>query len=133
MSRDSNGRFEKGFCGNPKGRPRKLKRTLSDINHEDEFIEATEEELSVNVAGKVQTTPAMDLIYKQLVRKAVSGDVRCMLKVMELRENYVSKHRDEMLERFKAVAEAEEKIQLHPEDYTDEYLAIFANLKASLQ
>ena len=79
MSRDSHGRFKKGFCPNPKGRGLKNKRTLNTIRPEDEFIEATEEEFTVNVGGKPQKSPAMDLIYRQLIRRAVAGDVRCCL------------------------------------------------------
>lgn len=121
MSRDSLGRFKKGFCGNPMGRRRKTKRTLYTINHEDEFIAATEEELPVSIAGKIRKTPAIDLIYKQLVRKAVAGDPRCMLKVIELRENYALRHADKQSELLKTYLAASQSFQRNPEDHTDNF------------
>jgi Family of unknown function (DUF5681) len=121
MSRDAHGKFEKGFCGNPLGRPHKMKRTLASINHEDEFIEATEEEFSVKVGEKVEKTPAIDLIYKQLVRKAVSGDIRCMLKVIELRSVYASQHAEERASLFRDFFEAKKAYQRDPENYTDQF------------
>ena len=120
MSRDSHGRFKKGFCPNPKGRGIKTKRTLNTIRPEDEFIEATEEEFSVNVGGKPQKRPAMDLIYKQLVRRAVAGDVRCMLKTIELRENYSSRNTKDRSALFREYLDARKAFQRNPEDYTDE-------------
>jgi hypothetical protein len=102
------------------GRGRKIKRTLETINHEDEFIAATEEELSVAIAGKPQKRPAIDLIYKQLVRKAVAGDVRCMLKIIDLREDYASKHAEKRSELFREYLAAGKAYQRNPEDHTDE-------------
>lgn len=131
MTRDSKGRYVKGYCGNPNGRPRK--RTVADIQYAKEFIEATEEEISVNVGGKIQKTPAIDLIRKQLVRKAVAGDLRCMLKVIELRENYSSKDRDERKAYQQILMEAEFDIQNNPEDITDRELQAVADLRAYLK
>lgn len=121
MSRDSHGRFEKGFCGNLLGRPRKVKRTLDTIHHEDEFIAATEEEFPVSIAGKLQKSPAIDLIHKQLVRKAVSGDTRCILKVIELRENYAHRRDEQRSELAKVCLDALQRFQRNPEDHTDEF------------
>ena len=133
MARDLKGRFEKGYCGNPNGRPRKRKRTLSDIEYEKEFVEATEEELSVNVGGKILKTTAIDLIHKQLVRKAVAGDTRCMLKVIELRESYSSKDRDEREGYQKLLMEGEFNLQNNPEDVTDRELELLADLHTYLK
>ena len=121
MSRDSRGKFEKGFCGNPLGRPRKITRTLDTIQHESEFIAATEEEFPVTIAGKTQKRPAIDLILKQLVRKAVSGDTRCMLKILELREAYALRDTDQKSELAKTLLDARERFQRNPEDHTDEF------------
>jgi hypothetical protein len=121
MSRDEHGRFKQGFCGNPLGRGRKIKRTLYNIKHEDEFIAATEEEVLVTIAGKPQKRPAIDLIYKQLVRKAVAGDPRCMLKIIELRESYAHRHADKQSELMKTYLDASQRFQRNPEDHTDQF------------
>jgi hypothetical protein len=81
-------------------------------------IAATEEELPVSIAGKPQKRPAIDLICKQLVRKAVAGDVRCMLKTIELRENYSRRHADEQAELMKRYLDASRRFQRNPEDHT---------------
>jgi Family of unknown function (DUF5681) len=121
MSRDSQGRFRKGFCGNPLGRPRKTKRTLYNIKHEDEFIAATEEEFPVTIAGKPEKCPAIELILKQLVRKAAGGDIRCMLKVLELRESYARRHADQQSALCKTYLDASQRFQRNPEDHTDDF------------
>ncbi len=131
MSRDSHGRFEKGFCGNPKGRGSKTKRTLDTIRPENEFIEATEEEFTVNVGGKPRKSPAMDLIYRQLVRRAVAGDVRCMLKTIELRENYSSKHTKDRRALFREYLKGRQNLEHNPEDCTDQYRELLNAIGAS--
>jgi replication-associated recombination protein RarA len=120
MSRDSQGRFEKGFTGNPCGRPRKVKRALADINHKEEFIAATEEEFSATLGGKVRKTSAIDLINKQLIRKAVGGDVRCILKVLDMRESYDEAHRKQTVELFEAYLKKRDEVRRNPDDYTQE-------------
>jgi len=105
----------------PTGRRRKTKRTLYNINHEDEFIAATEEEIPVTIAGKPQKRPAVELIFRQLVRKAVGGDARCMLKVIELRESYAHRHADDQAKLLKTYLEASQRFQHNPEDHTDEF------------
>src|SRR6266436_6978273 len=131
MSRDSNGRFNKGFCGNPKGRGFKTKRTLSTIRPEEEFIEATEEEFTVNIGGKPRKSPAMDLIYRQLVRRAVAGDVRCVLKSIELRENYSSWHTKDRHALFQQYLKGRKNLEHNPEDCTDEYRELVQAIGAS--
>jgi hypothetical protein len=131
MSRDSHGRFEKGFCGNPKGRGSKTKRTLDTIRPETEFIEATEEEFTVNVGGKPRKSPAMDLIYRQLVRRAVAGDVRCMLKTIELRENYSSRHTKDRRALFQEYLKGRKNLEHYPEDCTDQYRELLNAIGAS--
>ena len=131
MSRDSHGRFEKGFCGNPKGRGFKTKRTLKTIRPEDEFIEATEEEFTVHVGGKPQKSPAMDLIYRQLIRRAVAGDVRCMLKTIELRENYSSRHTKDRRALFQQYLKSRKNLEHNPEDCTDQYRELLNAIGAS--
>lgn len=121
MSRDLLGRFEKGVCGNPLGRPRKTKRTMRSINHEAEFIDATEQEFPVKIGGKAQKKRAIDLILAQLVRKALEGDTRCTLKVIELRENYVNRDADKRSELAKTYFDARRRFQRNPEDHTDEF------------
>ncbi len=131
MSRDSNGRFNKGFCGNPKGRGFKTKRTLSTIRPEEEFIDATEEEFTVNIGGKPRKSPAMDLIYRQLVRRAVAGDVRCVLKTIELRENYSSRHTKDRHALFQQYLKGRKNLEHNPEDCTDEYRELVQAIGAS--
>jgi hypothetical protein len=131
MSRDSNGRFKKGFCGNPKGRGFKTKRTLSTIRPVDEFVEATEEEFTVNIGGKPRKSPAMDLIYRQLVRRAVGGDVRCILRTIELRENYSSRHTKDRQALFRQYLQSRKNLEHNPEDCTDEYREMLNAIGAS--
>jgi len=94
---------------------------LKTIRPEDEFIEATEEEFTVNIAGKPRKSPAMDLIYRQLVRRAVAGDVRCILKTIELRENYSSRHTKDRHALFRQYLKSRKNLEHNPEDCTDEY------------
>lgn len=96
--RDAKGRYVKGFCGNPKGRPPVKKVMLHEYDYRNELFEATEEILTVNINGKSEKTKAITLIHKQLVRKAALGDRPCMMKTIELLERYSDAALKERLE-----------------------------------
>jgi|ERR1019366_2550947 hypothetical protein len=76
-------RFKKGQSGNPNGR---RKGSLSAVSH---VAKALNERVVVQDKGKRRSLSKLEVAAKQLVNKAVSGDLRawkCLLEMMETQE-----------------------------------------------
>jgi hypothetical protein len=71
-------RFKPGTCGNPKGRPRALK-NLAAV-----FEAALNERVPVNDNGKRKKITMFEVVVKQAMRKAASGDLRAVRLVLDL-------------------------------------------------
>jgi hypothetical protein len=61
--------FQKGVSGNPKGRPKK---TL-DFDHE--LLRQSKDSVTINENGKRRRISKHELVIKQLIHKAISGDI----------------------------------------------------------
>ncbi len=122
MTRDNHGRFPKGFSGNRKGRPRKPKRTFTNEQVREDILFAMEEKLPISVNGKIKKIPAIQLIAKQLVMKAVKGDNRCILKALEIRQKTIAEMVNERLSLLQTYLENVKLYKQQPEDVTDEML-----------
>ena len=73
-SRNELGQFEKGTSGNPRGRPPKLPRKISNEKQREDFFDAADTLVTVVEGGKRKLIPAREAIEMQLVRKAASPD-----------------------------------------------------------
>src|SRR5882672_2406662 len=123
MTRNTDGRFAKGFSGNPNGRPREEKRTFTDEQVRDDFLLATEEKFPIpNGDGTYSKLPAIQIINKQLVRKAVMGDTRCILNVIEKRQIMIAEMVKERLALLENYLETLKVSKEYPEDVTDKLL-----------
>jgi len=69
------GQFKKGQSGNPSGKKRPPK-------VEDVLKKALSQTVSVNVGGKKQKLPMLEVIIEALVRKAASGDLQAIKTVV---------------------------------------------------
>lgn len=85
-SRGGNGRYNQGHSGNPRGRPPKEPREITLTQHWVDLLSAMEEEAAITVNGKAQKAPLILVCYQQLLRKGAAGDVRCLFKAVDLRE-----------------------------------------------
>ena len=73
-------KFKKGQSGNPSGRPRKK----PDMSIHDAVKEALAAGIPVTLDGKRTKLPAVKVIGKALVNKALSGDLKAVKVVLEL-------------------------------------------------
>jgi len=71
-------RFKRGTSGNPKGRPRSRK-NLATV-----FDAVSSERVPVTENGKRKTVTILELIMKQVARKAAGGDQRAQRHFMDL-------------------------------------------------
>jgi hypothetical protein len=119
MDRDSNGRYPKGFSGNLNGRPSKEKRAFTERQLRVDMLMAMEEELGVPIAGKHKKIPIILVVYKQLLIKAARGDVRCMFKAIDLRDQLISEMSKERSELRQLVLKTEKRHAKDFENVTD--------------
>jgi len=120
--RQSNGRYRKGHCGNRKGRPPKPKRAFTNSQIRADVLYAMEEETTITVNGKQRKLPRIVVIYQQLLRKASTGDVRCIVKAIDLRQQLSAEHIAEQKEHAELAVRAKRAYRSRPQDFTDEDL-----------
>lgn len=132
MNRNAKGQYEKGTCGNPKGRPRKRPHPIADDQIRNDFFEAAEMLVPIVVGNKREMIPARVAIDKQLVIKAVSGDMRAICEYNKRRERYTLEYVNHQLKSLQLIFEAEDRIRMFPEDVTDEYKRLLALLRMKI-
>lgn len=132
MPRNSLGQFEKGTCGNPKGRPRKRPHPISDEQLREDFFDAAEMQVPIMEDHKRKMIPARVAIDKQLVIKAVSGDLRAICEYNKRRDRFVLEHVNHQLKSLRLIVEAEDRIRMFPEDVTDEFKNTLKLLQMSI-
>jgi hypothetical protein len=130
MSRNKLGQFEPGTCGNPRGRPRKVSRTIDSKQPRKEFFEAGEMLVSIVEQGKLREVPARIAIAKQLALKAASGNMRAIIEWSKRDERHTLEYVKEQLENLERLRESEDIIRKFPEDVTDEYKALARYLRS---
>jgi hypothetical protein len=132
MARNRYGQFEKGTCGNPRGRPRKMPLRISEDQLRERFFQAAETLIPVVQDGKRMLIPAREAIEQQLVRKAASGDMRAICEYNRRSDNYTMAHVKEQLGRLETICNGEDRIRQFPEDVTDEFKNALRLLRLSL-
>ena len=132
MARNKFGQFEKGTCGNPRGRPRKMPLRISDEQLRQDFFDAAETPISIVENGKRKSIPAHMAIEKQLILKAASGDMKAIVECNKRRERYCLEHVKSQLSNLEAIVNGEDSIRRFPEDVTDEFKRTLKLLKDSL-
>ena len=132
MVRNKFGQFEKGTCGNPRGRPRKMPLRISDEQLRQDFFDVAETPISIIENGKRKLIAAHMAIQKQLMLKAVSGDMRAIVEYNKRRERYCLEHVKLQLSNLQAIVNAEDRLRDFPEDVTDEFKQALKLLKAIL-
>jgi len=70
--------FRKGRSGNPRGRPK------GALNKKTILSRALREKVVITENGKRKRVTKHEALYKQLVNKSVSGDLKAMIEVIKL-------------------------------------------------
>ena len=70
--------FRKGLSGNPRGRPK------GALNKKTILSRALREKVVITENGKRKRVTKHEALYKQLVNKSVSGDLKAMIEVIKL-------------------------------------------------
>jgi hypothetical protein len=76
------GQFEKGRSGNPKGRPRGSRSVESMLD------KVTQESIPVTENGRTRRMPKSEAILRQLIAKALSGNLGAIKDVVALKRNF---------------------------------------------
>jgi replication-associated recombination protein RarA len=113
MAHRNRGWYPKGVSGNPRGRPPDKPRPITGTQLRRDMLLAMEEEMTVSVGGKRKRLPIILAIYKQLLLKAVAGDLRCMLKAIDLRNQLMADHMNAKAELSDLLMENEKSWKDH--------------------
>jgi hypothetical protein len=132
MSRNRLGQFEKGTCGNPRGRPRKVRHPISENQLRADFFEASEKTVSIVEGNQRKRVPARVAIDLQLVAKAVAGEPWAIREYNKRRERFTLEHVKEHLENLRVICDGEDRIRMFPEDVTDEFKRVIDSLKLAI-
>ena len=99
-ARKANGQFNKGFTGNPKGRPRKRERTYLPRQLVADILALTEEIITIKTERGVEKVPAIEVVLKQLRRKAISGHGPSLRKFVDLHSGALEMHMEKHTKYF---------------------------------
>lgn len=132
MTRNPKGQYAKGTSGNPLGRPPKRPHPISDDQVRRDFFEAEEMLVPVVIGNRREMIPARIAVDKQLIIKAVSGDVRAMTQYYKRKDRFTFDHVNAQLENVRVIFEGEARLREFPEDVTDEFKKALSLLKQSI-
>jgi hypothetical protein len=132
MPRNKLGQFEPGTCGNPRGRPRKIPRKIRTEQLRKEFFEAAETLVPIIENGRRKLIPVSVAIDKQLALKAASGNLRAILEWTKMNQRHTAEYVKEQLSYGRQILKSEDIVRKHPEDVTDQYMAMIRNLRATM-
>jgi hypothetical protein len=132
MPRNKLGQFEPGTCGNPRGRPRKLRRKIRPDQARKHFFEAGEILVPTIEKGKRKLIPASVAIQKQLALKAASGDMRAVIEWIKMFERHTSDYEKEQRAYLVQLLKSEEIVRKFPEDVTEDYIVATRNLRSAM-
>jgi hypothetical protein len=106
-----NTRFQKGVSGNPKGRPKKA----LDFDHE--LLRQSKDSVTINENGKRRRVSKHELVIKQLIHKAISGNIPAT-------RTYLDRHQiaSEKVAQLKAAQAKEAERRSDINNWTDEEL-----------
>ena len=132
MPRNKLGQFEPGTCGNPRGRPRKLRRKIRPDQPRKHFFEAGEILVPTIEKGKRKLIPASVAIQKQLALKAASGNMRAVIEWIKMLERHTSDYDNEQRAYLVQLLKSEDIVRKFPEDVTEDYIAATRNLRSAM-
>ena len=96
--------FKKGQSGNPKGRP-KGRRNMATV-----LEKALREQVVINENGRRKAISKLEAVFKQLVNKAVSGDLRALHQLTPLMRSAEERSSEAADPTPAAMAEADQKV-----------------------
>jgi hypothetical protein len=101
------GQFKKGVSGNPRGRPPKPERSYTYRQIRQDFLGLMEELIPVKIGGRSRPLPAIQGVYLKMLQTALEGDRQMMMKVVDLRREFIGELTEEYRDELKMLQQAE--------------------------
>jgi hypothetical protein len=130
MSRNRLGQFEPGTSGNPRGRPRKLRRKMDQNQLREDFFEAGETLVTIVEKGKRKSIPINVAIERKLALLAASGEIRAIVEWQKMRRKHTAEYDNEQQACVEQLMKCEEFLRNHPEDVTDHFKTLIRMLRS---
>ena len=77
-------RWKPGQSGNPKGRPKKIERSVTERQVLRDFVGAIEREVTITIDGKRKRMPFIAAIYEQGALQAAKGRYKFFAKIVDM-------------------------------------------------
>ena len=132
MLRDERGRFRPGYCGNPRGRPRKQPRETSPRQIHEDFFAVADMPVTIIENDKRKTIPTRIAINRQLTKKALEGDTRAIIEWKKAEYRFTQEFFDGQARLLKGLVETEKRCREHPEEVTEQLLQIIRDARRLL-
>jgi uncharacterized protein DUF5681 len=134
MSRE-HGRFKKGFCGNPRGRPPEEKLTVPTLDElRKRFLRKLYAKRTLQTKdGKKKRVCPREVIEDRLIALGMSGDRQAVLKVLAIEEEMVAAKTDERDSLLVEIVEFERSLRENPESISEERLAALRTARRALE
>ena len=113
IGRLKNGRFKKGFTGNAKGRPRKPERAWSRRRLDLDILREANMLVPIKVNGKTEFITKHQLLHRQLVARAINGDMKAYKLVLDQHSEAQSSHERRNMATFAYLEQCELEAE-HP-------------------
>lgn len=77
-------RWKPGQSGNPKGRPKKVERSITERQRLRDFFNATERQVTITIEGKRKKVTLVEAIMEQGILQAAKGRYRFFAKFIDM-------------------------------------------------
>lgn len=124
-----NHQFKKGASGNPRGRPRKVTRSLTPRQLRRDVISILESDTKVRTEKGVQKVTVVEAIFLRCVSKALSGHGPSIRYLLDTHADTIREHYEVHEKEFSSLECAERIVTINPKEETEWLRALILEMR----